>query len=135
VANPSSTLDQSDFLQMLITKLENQDPLNVDDSSFTGDLAQYSSLASQQSSNTTLSAISTKLDDLNTNITSQTLLTNTAQAVSLTGKTVVINTTDSSGNSTGTVTGTVDVVKFVNGVPKLVVNGVEYDLSTVSEVS
>jgi hypothetical protein len=32
-------------------------------------------------------------------------------------------------------TGIVSTIKFVNGVPKLVINGVEYSLSDVTEIT
>jgi flagellar basal-body rod modification protein FlgD len=120
---------------MFIKKLENQDPTDpIDDSSFTSDMAQYSSLEQMTNMNTTMDAMSTELDNLNTNITSQMSLTNTGQAVSLVGKTVTVQTTDTSGNST-TAMGTVTSIRFVDGVAKAVINGTEYDTSAVTEVA
>lgn len=135
VDNTSSNLSKTDFLEMMITKLENQDPLNVDDSDFTSQLAQYSSLEQMQNMNDSITAMGDKLTDLNTNSVSQMLLTNTAQAVSLVGKTVSVSTTDSTTSVVTTATGTVSTVKFVDGVPKIVVNGIEYELSDVTEVA
>jgi flagellar hook assembly protein FlgD len=62
-------------------------------------------------------------------------LTNTAQAVSLIGKTVKLSVTDSTTNVTSTITGTVSSVAFVNGTPEISVNGTSYSLSDVTEVS
>ena len=84
--------------------------------------------------NATMTQMNTKIDDMSDNLISQMTLTNTGQAVSLTGKTVTVQTTDTSGNVT-TNSGTVDSIKFVNGVAKLVINGVEYDTSSVTEVA
>ena len=53
---------------------------------------------------------------------------NTSQAAAIIGKNVTI---DSNGV---TVSGIVGTVKFVDGQPKLVVNGNEYGLETVTEI-
>ena len=135
IDNPNSALDKTDFLSMMITKLENQDPLSVDDSDFTSQLAQYSSLEQMTTMNTAITAMSTKIDDMNTNLISQMSMDNTAQAVTLVGKTVSVQVTDTNGNVTDSATGTVTTVKFVDGVPKIVINGTEYSLSDVTEVS
>lgn len=135
VDNPDSALSKTDFLEMFITKLKYQDPLNVEDSDFTGDMAEYSALEQMQNMNTAMTEMSEKLEDINTNLISQMTLTNTGQAVSLVGKTASVQTTDSLGNVTATATGTVTSVKFVDGVPVIVINGIEYALSDVTEVT
>ena len=44
-ASPSSTLGQQEFMQLLVTQLKNQDPMNpMDDKDFMGQMAQFSSL-------------------------------------------------------------------------------------------
>ncbi len=135
VANPDSTISKTDFLEMFITKLENQDPTDpIDDSTFTSDMAQLSTVEQLQNLNTSMTSMSTSMSNLDTNVTSQISLTNTGQAVSLVNKTVTVQTTDSAGN-VSTAEGTVTSVKFVNGVPKIVINGVEYDTSAVTEVA
>jgi flagellar basal-body rod modification protein FlgD len=135
VANPDSTISKTDFLEMFITKLENQDPTDpIDDSTFTSDMAQLSTVEQLQNLNTSMTSMSTSMTNLDTNVTSQISLTNTGQAVSLVNKTVTVQTTDSAGN-VSTAEGTVTSVKFVDGVPKIVINGVEYDTSAVTEVA
>ena len=53
VVNPSSTLNQSDFLNLLVNQLENQDPLDPESSSdFASEMAQFSSLTQMQNLNT-----------------------------------------------------------------------------------
>ena len=60
----TSALGESDFLQLLITQLENQDPTSpMDDTEFVSELAQFQSL---ESSNNTEQAVQT----LNTTMTS-----------------------------------------------------------------
>jgi flagellar basal-body rod modification protein FlgD len=71
-----SVMGKDDFLHLLVTQLQNQDPLNPADSSeFTAQLATFSSLEELQN-------ISSKLSDVST---SQSVLTN-SQAVDYIGK-------------------------------------------------
>jgi flagellar basal-body rod modification protein FlgD len=73
-----SVMGKDDFLQLLVTQLQNQDPLNpADATEFTAQLATFSSLEQLQNINTTLGDVST----------SQTVLTN-SQAVDYIGKQV-----------------------------------------------
>lgn len=47
-SSASSALDKDDFLQLLVTQLQHQDPLNpLDDKEFIAQLAQFSSLESR----------------------------------------------------------------------------------------
>lgn len=63
--SPLSTLGQSDFLRLLITQLQQQDPLEpVDNQDMLAQMAQFSSLAGTTEGNATLSDISAKLDQL-----------------------------------------------------------------------
>jgi flagellar basal-body rod modification protein FlgD len=71
-----SVMGKDDFLHLLVTQLQNQDPLNpADATQFTSQLATFSSLEQLQNINSTLSGVST----------SQTVLTN-SQAVDYIGK-------------------------------------------------
>ena len=75
----NTSLTQEDFLKLLIAQLENQDPLNPQDSTeFTAQLAQFSSLEQLMNVNSSLS-------DLQTIVFSQ----NNASIVSLLGKEVL----------------------------------------------
>ncbi|MBR0553115.1 flagellar hook assembly protein FlgD [Stakelama marina] len=61
-ATGKSTLDQSDFLSLMTAQLKNQDPFNpVDNTQMVSQMAQFSSLASQEETNSTLKAIAAKL--------------------------------------------------------------------------
>ena len=74
--NPSQELDKDAFLNLLITQLQNQDPLNPTDSTeFTAQLAQFSSLEQLGNVNQNLK----QLQDFQASI-------NNSQAVSLIGK-------------------------------------------------
>jgi flagellar basal-body rod modification protein FlgD len=73
-----ATLGKDEFLKMLVAQLQNQDPLNpMDGTDFTAQLAQFSSLE--------------QLTNMNTNFetfTSNQMMTNQVQSVSLLGKEV-----------------------------------------------
>ncbi len=92
-----------EFLQMLMTELQNQDPTNpVDSTTMLAQQAQFESLSQMQ--------------DLNTNISALIAMQSVSQATTLIGLTVV-------GTSNGTaVTGQVTGIQFQNGTPVLEVN-------------
>jgi flagellar basal-body rod modification protein FlgD len=80
-ALPSKVLNKDDFLNLLITQLQNQDPLNPTDSTeFTSQLAQFSSLEQLSNVNDNL----LELKNFQASI-------NNSQAVSLIGKTITAN--------------------------------------------
>jgi flagellar basal-body rod modification protein FlgD len=111
VTNPSSSLNQSDFLNLLVSQLENQDPLDPESSSdFASQMAQFSSL--------------TQIQDLNTGFSQ-------LYGVNLLGKTV--QATDSTTNTSysGEVTGT----SISDSTVYLTVNGSSIPASWVTSVS
>ncbi len=59
------SLGQADFLRLLTTQLQNQDPTDpVNNEAMLAQMAQFSSLEANLTTNTTLEDISTKLDAL-----------------------------------------------------------------------
>lgn len=98
-ASGTDTLGKDTFLQLLVTQLQNQNPLDPQDNSeFVAQLAQFSSLESMQTLNDTV-------DTLLGNYTS----TQALQASSLVGRTVIAEG-DSATVAAGTgFTGQVDV--------------------------
>jgi flagellar basal-body rod modification protein FlgD len=117
----ASSLSQSDFLKLLVTQMQSQDPMNPTNSQDL--LTQTVQLSTLQSNNTlqkTLSALQTN----------QTL----SEASSMLGRQVTIQTTSSSGTTTP-ITGVVSGVDISSGTPQVVVNGVSYDLSLVTSIA
>ena len=56
-SNPPQTLDQADFLNLLVTQMSSQDPLNPEsDTDFAAQLAQFSSLQETQNMEATCRA-------------------------------------------------------------------------------
>lgn len=115
VTGNNQFVSQNTFLTLLITQLKNQDPLNPQDSSqFVSQLASFSSLEQMTNMNTEM----------------QSVLENSV--VSMIGHTVTVaDSTAASGYVQGTVSG---VVYYANG-PAVTVNGNNYPLSAVQNVS
>lgn len=108
-------VSQNTFLTLLITQLKNQDPMNPQDSSqFVSQLASFSSLEQ-------MTEVNKKMESVLEN-----------SVVSMIGKNVTVaDSTSSSGYVQGTVQG---IVYYADG-PAIVVNGKNYALSSVQNVS
>lgn len=104
------TLGENDFLQLLVTEMQNQDPLQpMDDTQTVAEMAQFSSLEQMTNLNTSASI---------------------TQATSLIGKT--ISWTDSTNTLQS---GAVTSVNIVSGAPELMVGTTEVALSSVSAIA
>lgn len=109
--NPNQTLTQADFLNLLVTQMSSQDPLNPEsDTDFAAQLAQFSALQESQSMETNLSQI---------------------QANSLIGQTVSV----AASNGSAPITGQVTSVTVSSGTPELVIGGQLYQLSQITGVT
>ena len=113
----TGALDENAFMQLLITQMQNQDPLQpTDNQQFIAQLAQFSTL--EQTTQQTAQ------------ITSLGQIMGTTQALGLVGRHVQY--TDSTGASTsGQVTG----LTFSNGSVQLQVNGVNVSPANITGVS
>jgi flagellar basal-body rod modification protein FlgD len=102
-ALPKSVVNQDEFLKILLTQLQFQDPLKpLDNQEFIAQLAQFTNLEQTR-----------QLDDgVNTLLTIQ----SSTQSIGLIGKTV-----DVAGANGGSATGTVTTVSFASGQPRLTV--------------
>jgi len=106
------TLTQANFLQLLVTQMTSQDPLNPQsDTAFAAQLAQFSALQQSQTMTGDMQAL---------------------QANGLIGETVSVTP---SSNSTQTITGVVSSVQIAAGVPEIVVNGQSFTLSQISGIA
>ena len=98
----SNDLDRSAFLNLLVTQLRFQDPLNpMDDREFIAQLAQFSALEQMQNLNATFSR---------------------SHAFSMMGQNVVGASRNSSTGQLQTVGGMVDSVRMIAGEPWLIIN-------------
>jgi flagellar basal-body rod modification protein FlgD len=111
------TLGVNDFLKLITVQLQNQDPLKpMDDTQFISQMASFTNLQQTQTLTADFEAYS------------QQASINSASGM-LGGYVTVADA------AFGTVTGQVTSVKIENGTPKLLINGVPYDLSAVQSVS
>jgi flagellar basal-body rod modification protein FlgD len=109
--SPSQSLNQADFLNLLVTQMTSQDPLNPEsDTDFAAQLAQFSSLQSSQQMQGDLQNI---------------------QATGLIGQTV--SATPSTGGSP--ITGVVTSVQVSAGTPQIIIGGQTYNLSAITAVT
>jgi flagellar basal-body rod modification protein FlgD len=114
---PQQTLNQDDFLKLLVAQLSAQDPMNPQkDTEFISQMSQFSSLEQSKSMVTSLADLQTEQKRV--------------QANGLLGRQVEIQT----GKDT-TVTGVVDSIQYQEGTPLIVVKGQAYDLSQVNSVT
>ena len=117
---PSSELGKDDFLKLLTTQLQNQDPMNpMEDTEFIGQMAQFSSL--EQMLN-----IQNKIDSVVTALSGNA----TTQAMMYLGTTVTAKASDGTP-----VTGVVEMVGFDNGTPYLKVGDDAFTLDEIQLVS
>ena len=115
--NGLGSLKLDDFLKMLLTELQNQDPLSpMDSSTMLTQLGQITQVGSTQQLTSTLNSVL--------------LGQNLSNATSLIGKTI-----NGLADDQSEVTGKVDrVVTDASGIPMLLVNGKVVDLFTIQEV-
>jgi len=114
-ASSSKLVSEDTFLKLLVTQLQNQDPLNPQDSAqFVSQLASFSSLEQMTSLNTNMETV------LETSVTS------------LIGKTATV--TDSS-NTAGYTTGTITGIQYYSDGPAVKINGTDYLFSEVQNIS
>jgi flagellar basal-body rod modification protein FlgD len=110
LTNPSSTLNQQDFLQLLVAQIQYQDPMNPQsDTDMAAQLAQFTSLQQATQSSSSLAMM---------------------QANSLVGSTVTV-AVDAKHNASGVVTGVV----LSNGTPQITVGGANYGLSQITSIT
>ena len=114
----SSQLGENEFLQLLTTQLQNQNPLQpMDDTQSVAELAQFSSLQAATNMSNSFSAFQSNFAVM--------------QSAGLIGKPVSAQTTDANGNTT-TVTGTVKSITVVNGQPEFTLTDSSGNLVTDS---
>lgn len=106
---PQQSLNQNDFLQLLVAQLSHQDPMNpVSNTDFAAQMAQFSALQENQTMQGNMAAI---------------------QANALLGQTVILQPTQGSP-----VSGVVSAIQYQSGIPYLIVNGQPYVMSQVLSV-
>jgi flagellar basal-body rod modification protein FlgD len=107
----SQQLSANDFLKLLTTEMQNQDPTQPEDpTQSVAQLAQFSSLEASEEMNQSFQNFQSNFGVM--------------QAANLIGKNVSVESTDSTGNSS-TVTGSVTGIIVQNGSPYFTMNGTD----------
>ena len=123
VVNKPKELGKDDFLKLLVTQVRYQDPLKpTEDKEFIAQLAQFSSLEQMQNLNTSFSSLANMQNSL---FTASVM----GQAVSLIGRQV------EGVENEQTFSGLVNGMKIVDGVPKILVDGQEVNISSISKIT
>ena len=117
-AQGSNSLTETDFLQLLTTQLQNQDPLQpMSNTAFIAQMATFSQLSAQ--------------DTLNSDFSNYSQTQAITGAQSYIGQTVTVSgAAENAAGATGTVTG----VTVSNGAPQLTINGISYSVSDVTAI-
>ncbi len=114
---PTQTLDQQDFLKLLVAQMTSQDPMSPKkDTDFFAQMATFSSLEQAKIMQADIAALRLEQQMLHAN--------------SLLGRTVNIRVDDST-----LVTGVVSAVHMEAGTPKVVVGDAEFDLKQVAVIA
>jgi len=114
---PTKTLNQDDFLKLVLAQLTNQDPLNPQkDTEFIAQMTQFSALEQSKSMQQDIAKLQTDQQFM--------------QANSMLGRVVTLQ--DDQGN---VINGTVTAIDVQAGTPQIVVNNQDYDLSTVLSIT
>ena len=115
---PQKTLDQNDFLKLLVTQFTNQDPMNpLKDTEYIAQMAQFTTLEQSK-------AMTSSVDKLRAEQA-------TLQANSMIGRTVELQSaTDPGAKDIGIVTG----VQMEKGEPLIVVNDQPHALSDLLSI-
>lgn len=118
----AKSMDKDSFLRLLVTEMQNQDPLSpMDNKDSIAQLAQFSSLEQMQNMNKSFADFGSTFQKSST----------ATQAYSLIGNWIDYQDPSNSG---ATVTGKVENVEFTDGVPSLKVGGSDVDLSWITKV-
>ena len=100
-----TSLDQTDFLKLMTTQMSNQDPFQPQDNTqMIAQMAQFSTVTGIQQLNTTMSTMATQISD-----------NQIATVASFAGKTVLVPGTTALADSTGAISGAIDLPNSVSG--------------------
>jgi flagellar basal-body rod modification protein FlgD len=113
---PTRTLNQNDFLKLVVAQMTSQDPLNPQkDSDFVAQMTQFTTLEQTKTMQTDISDLRAQQQFL--------------QADATLGR--VVSLEDSKGTVT---TGLVSAIQVEAGTPKLVVNGQAHDMTELVSI-
>jgi len=116
----AATNQMMDYMTLLITELQNQNPLEpLSNQQMAQQLAQFSQLEMTEAMNGNIGTMNSTMEAMNSTFQGALLMAEYDYARSLLGKQVSFYSNDYEQN----VTGNVSKLRFENGVPKLEVQG------------
>lgn len=120
----SATEQKLDFMKLLVTELQYQNPLEpLDNQQMAAQLAQFSQLELTEKMNTNLETINETINNMNLGFTGAMIMAELEYARSLLGHTISFY----SGAYQQSLEGPVQGIRFVNGVPVLEVQVQVFD--------
>jgi flagellar basal-body rod modification protein FlgD len=130
-----AALGRDVFLKLLVTQLKTQDPLSpMEDKEFISQLAQFSTLEQMQVMGQQMETVGGYVQVINESLAAALQSQSGFSALTLIGRTVeAVDPDDPDGIKT--ITGTVESVKFENGLPLLRVDGKDIPISHIKSVS
>ncbi|TDX51928.1 flagellar hook assembly protein FlgD [Orenia marismortui] len=121
-------LTTDDFLSLLVTELQYQDPTEpMENSQMMSQMTEYTSL--QQSDQLTKT-----IENLNTSISSLINYQQFSQAGQLIGKEVTVEQTNSESEEVETITGKIEKVDLSDGNINVVIDGESYSVANIQEI-
>lgn len=121
-AAPKTTLGQSDFLQLMTTQMQNQDPFQPQSNTeMVAQMAQFSTVTGIQQLNTTATGIQTDIAQ-----------NRIATAANFVGKTVLVPGNTALADSTGAISGAIDLPSSASDVTVQVVRSTGAVAKTIS---
>ena len=116
-----SSLDQSDFLKLMTTQLSNQDPFQPQDNSqMIAQMAQFSTVTGIQQLNQTMGDVATQISE-----------NQIATVASFAGKTVLVPGTTALSDSTGAISGAIDLPNSVSSLSVQVLDDAGTQVKTI----
>ena len=127
----NDTVNQDVFLQLMVTQLQNQNPLDpMDNTEFLSQQAQFSQVTALQDMKDSLTKYGDALLNMNSSMIGTSSFSN---AVNVVGKEVTVVDPD---DTTSTITGVVEAVKITDeGSVLLSINGREISVDNIKSVS
>lgn len=120
-AKGKQDLDMNDFLMLMVEQMKNQDiGSTMDTSEYINQLSQY----------TMIQAVSEMAESVSKGFANLQEMTLSSYSMSMIGKEATLAVDDGNGNMQ-TITGTISGVSLYDGSPKVIMNGQQYDLSSV----
>lgn len=117
-----SDLDMTDFLQLMVQQMKNQDiNSSMDTSEYINQLSQY----------TMIQAVTEMVSAVKNGFSSLQEMTLSTYSMSMIGKEATVAVENETTGELTTITGTIEGVTYYNGSPMVIIDGEQYDITSV----